>query len=94
MQIAAAREALEELLNPWVKRPEVIREALIPDAQELFVVLVDDVSELVRGAAGGEGDQGGSPNPRGEYRLGGGHLRAVDSLEGRERARLGGEAGP
>jgi hypothetical protein len=31
--------------------------------------------------------------PRGGYRLGGGHLRAVESRQGREGPRLEGEAG-
>jgi hypothetical protein len=71
MRVATAYELLEEIPEPRVKSAVGRAEALVPDAQELLVVLLDQVFELVGGAVGGEGERRTSPNPSGGYRLGG-----------------------
>jgi hypothetical protein len=52
VQVTAAREALEELAEPGVKRSVLRCESFVPDAQELLVVLLDQVFELVASFTG------------------------------------------
>jgi hypothetical protein len=52
MQITTAQEPFKKRADPGRESAVALAEALVPVAEELLVVLLDDLFELVGGAAG------------------------------------------
>ena len=52
VEVAAADEGLEEMLDPGVERAVGVAEAVVPDAEELLHGVFHDVLEVVGGRSG------------------------------------------